>query len=190
MACISGVNGKLEYLGCAYATEEEAARAYDIAARELGRPCNLPIDHDKEKQDSIDACIKKQSNKKRKSSQYLGVVRLKSGKFQAGISVGGKQLHLGAGFTSEEDAARAYDAVAERLGRPTNLPASAGGQFPAKKRKSSQYLGVVRLKSGKFQAGISIGGKQLHLGAGFTTEEDAARAYDAVARKLGPCLCR
>lgn len=49
---------------------------------------------------------------------------------------------------------------------------------------SSKYVGVHwHTASGKWQAQITINGKNKHLGL-FSDEEAAARAYDAAARKL------
>jgi hypothetical protein len=50
-------------------------------------------------------------------------------------------------------------------------------------KSSSQFKGVCFIpKCSKWQSGIKVNGKSLHLGL-FTNEEDAARAYNAAATK-------
>lgn len=50
--------------------------------------------------------------------------------------------------------------------------------------KYSRFKGVCKAKkTGLWTSAISVDGKQTHLGS-FRSEEDAARAYDAVARRL------
>ena len=74
--------------------------------------------------------VKPQQLKKLKSSRYVGVCWSKGDrKWQARITVGGVQQHLGY-FHDEAEGARAYDAaVVERnLHRPMNFPSGTGAE--------------------------------------------------------------
>lgn len=100
------INKKLIQIG-AYATEEEAARAYDSAAlyyfKEFARP-NYPNANPR----SIEEL--RQLNSKTKTSKYRGA-SFNRGKWCACISINNKTAHLGS-FDTEEAAARAYDEAA------------------------------------------------------------------------------
>jgi hypothetical protein len=52
-----------------------------------------------------------------------------------------------------------------------------------KTRGTSRYKGVSLFRNGKWRATIKLNGKQHSLGH-YVEEEDAARAYDAAARKM------
>jgi hypothetical protein len=57
---------------------------------------------------------------------------------------------------------------------------------PPRKRGKSKYKGISQLPGGRWRAVISLYGQHTSLGV-YTSEEDAARAYDRAARRLfGP----
>ena len=115
-------------------------------------------------------------------------------KWRANIKHNSKLQFLGA-FTTEKDAALAYDAAARRLrGAAATLNFPGRGEAKAEKQRQlskirtkarrSKYTGVSWARvSQKWTAYIKHNSKQQFLGA-FTTEKDAALAYDAAARRL------
>ncbi|CAL5008180.1 unnamed protein product [Urochloa decumbens] len=124
--------GKHVYLG-SYVTEEQAARAHDLAALKYwGTGPNTKLnfnvsDYEKEieimktmSQDEFVAYIRRQSSCfSRGTSSYRGVTRRKDGKWQARIGRIGesrdtKDIYLGT-FDTEEEAAEAYDIAAIEL---------------------------------------------------------------------------
>ena len=100
----------------------------------------------------------------------------------------GKDEILGS-FSSEVEAAKAYDARARQIGRlkRLNFPtaeddAAAAAAAPSVPRK---YTGVCRHRDQvRFYANISMKGEKIYLGM-FSSEIEAAKAYDARARQLG-----
>ncbi|XP_062195555.1 AP2-like ethylene-responsive transcription factor PLT2 [Phragmites australis] len=127
--------GKHVYLG-SYVTEEQAARAHDLAALKYwGTGPNTKLnfnisDYEKENeimktmsQDEFVAYIRRQSSCfSRGTSSYRGVTRRKDGKWQARIGRIGesrdtKDIYLGT-FETEEEAAEAYDIAAIELRGP------------------------------------------------------------------------
>jgi hypothetical protein len=109
-------DGKKHHFGY-FEDEEEAARAYDKAAR---------AQHGKRAQLNFPA---EGESGPRKSSKYRGVSWDKSkNKWQAQINYDGKKRHLGS-FKDEEEAARAYDRAArDQRGEKAQL------NFPAEPR--------------------------------------------------------
>ncbi|CAO2205898.1 unnamed protein product [Urochloa humidicola] len=124
--------GKHVYLG-SYVTEEQAARAHDLAALKYwGTGPNTKLNfnvsgYEKEieimktmSQDEFVAYIRRQSSCfSRGTSSYRGVTRRKDGKWQARIGRIGesrdtKDIYLGT-FDTEEEAAEAYDIAAIEL---------------------------------------------------------------------------
>ncbi|KAF3604897.1 hypothetical protein DY000_02048549 [Brassica cretica] len=120
-----GKEDKVIYLG-GYDKEERAARAYDLAALKYWGPStttNFPItNYEKEveemknmtRQEFVAAIRRKSSGFSRGASMYRGVTRHhQHGRWQARIGrvAGNKDLYLGT-FTTEEEAAEAYDIAA------------------------------------------------------------------------------
>nr|XP_051190046.1 ethylene-responsive transcription factor 5-like [Lolium perenne] len=56
--------------------------------------------------------------------------------------------------------------------------------MPPRRRSASGYFGVRARPSGRFDAEIRFGDERIRLGT-FDTAHEAARAYNAVARRLG-----
>ena len=116
------------------------------------------------------------------ASKYVGVFRRKdvvdSDKiYSVKIETGGIREYLGT-FSSEVEAAKAYDARARQLGRLSKL------NFPTADDPLT-YTGVKPIKkNGKFHAQIRENGKAIHLGT-FTSSVQAAKAFDKRARQLG-----
>ena len=128
-----------------------------------------------------------------RQSAFRGV-RWDTVKWKAKLSLGGKGKSLGA-FNDEHEAARAYDTEARKhFTEETLQMQSKYGtfNFPAGERgaikdaaapTSSTYRGVGwHSRSSKWTAQLRLGGKSKTLGY-FSDEEEAARTYDAEARK-------
>ncbi|KAG1681522.1 hypothetical protein FOA52_014028 [Chlamydomonas sp. UWO 241] len=144
-------------IGC-FASEQDAARAYDYAtvqAHGPGAKRNFPGEAIREP-----PVGKGEERKQQRSSRYLGVRWDKGSSWLVRLldPQTKRQLHIGC-FDSEEDAARAYDFAAVQARGP----------------------GVERNFPGEVISEPPVGkGRQLHIGC-FDSEEDAARAYDFAA---------
>lgn len=140
-----------------------------------------------------------------RTSRFAGVgaSNNRSGTWQARILVHGKVTHLGY-YKEEEDAARAYDRVSLALNNltATNFPASSYNEADIARlrrldraslqqalgvkpmQKSSKFRGVSRKKN-KWEAKVMVQRKWAYREL-FSTEEEAARGYDAAVWSLKP----
>ena len=165
----------------------ESSEAEDMRVQE-----NLESEPEQDVVAAAAAVSELRSRAKRPKSKYAGVHRNKTTpSFIAQIydpSLNGMK-HLGS-FKFEVDAAKAYDTAARAIGRPKNINFPTAEEAAVidllrKKRPvygRSKYNGVNRNK-GMFQATIQYSCKSRYLGL-FKTEEEAAKAYDAEARKI------
>lgn len=177
-----------------FSSEESAARAYDEWAMGIhGKRLNF---------NSLETVVTPKASAEKnvttKTSQYRGVSYGSARrKWSAAIRISGQRINLGR-FESEEDAARAYDAQAQKIvGRPLNFgPVSSQkmvdetdeteterlrGNAAPEPRQLSRTHGVdYDHCRGKWRArGISEAGIEF-IGR-YATEEEATRAVDAWA---------
>ena len=164
-------------------TAKQAARAYDRAAMQAGRPPTKLNYQDKVPMDY------KAKKKKLRSTNTIGYrgVKKDGNRFAAQIQIDGKQHHIGS-FGTTKEAAIAYDLAAIQAKRPKsdlNFPdmIHVKKEIPRnKKRKlvrshnTTNFNGVSKAGE-KFRARIEINGKVKYLGV-FTRARDAAMAYD------------
>lgn len=137
--------------------------------------------------------IQNKSSHRDSSSRFKGVSwnkRLKV--WAAQIYSDKKYIYLGI-FTSELDAARAYNAAAAQhfgeYARLNVIPDDADGPVRyrqavpnATNNRTSKYRGVsFSFREERWRAAIGSADKIIHLGH-FDTEEAAARAYDSAAK--------
>jgi len=164
-------------------TAKEAARAYDRAAMQAGRPPTKLNYQDKVPMNY------KPKKKKLSSTNTIGYrgVHKEGNRFKAQIQSGGRRHHLGL-FGTTKEAAIAYDLAAIQAKRPRsdlNFPdmIHVKKEIPKiKKRKimksnnTTGFNGVSK-DGKKFMARIKINGKSKYLGT-FTSARNAAMAYD------------
>ena len=135
------------------------------------------------------------------TSPYVGVSWCKT--YQAWTSRiwvmqnGVRVKHYVGSFTSDRDAAIAYDAIASKNGKPVNFPTEPGHKQAVKKRKRladipdfegrrSQYVGVTWDRHAKhWLSYICPKGQPIKYLGYFFDEETAARSYDREAALLG-----
>ncbi|CAB9520971.1 AP2-like ethylene-responsive transcription factor [Seminavis robusta] len=134
------------------------------------------------------------------TSRYLGVERISIDKWSSKIrKPNGETFNIGT-FSSETDAAMAYDACARDFGQQklnfpkrnnstsdsANQPSDTTLEEPLEEQSSSsKYRGVTfHITSTTWQAQILINNKSCVLGH-FVDEKHAALAFDLEARKVG-----
>jgi hypothetical protein len=163
-----------------YASEEDAARAYDCAAVQAhgpGAERNFPGETVSEAPATLG------SRCQLEQVQLVMNVQLKDPQTKREQSIGY--------FASEEDAARAYDCAAVQAhgaGSKRNFPAEDIREAPAtlgeaRKQRSSRYIGVTWDKATSswiVQLYDPQTKRQRRIGS-FASEQDAARAYDCAA---------
>jgi hypothetical protein len=182
-----------------YASEEDAARAYDCAAVQAHGP-SAKRNFSGEAISELPVTVGEQK-KQRTSSRYTGVYWCKAGSSYR-VTVRDQQTKrrrcIGY-FASEEDAARAYDCAAVQAhgpGTKRNFPDETISEPPVtvgeerKQRTSSRFLGVSWHKANSsFRVQLMRDPqtkRRLHIGY-YASEEDAARAYDCAAVQVhGP----
>ena len=112
--------------------------------------------------------------KKMKGAHY----NKKTGKWTSSITVSGTRIHLGT-FDTEEEAGQAY-AAAKSLYQG-QLKQEKTRKPAAKAAEGKQYLGVYKVKGNAYEAVVTVNGNEISGGI-YDTAEEAAHAYDAMAR--------
>lgn len=118
------INNVRVYVGV-FTREIEAAKAIDAYLRSKGLHTSKGLNF--RSQADIDAGIRSAQSGPQCTSNYKGVMyvnRSAKGPWRASVQVKGKKHILG-DFPTEEEAARAYDVEARKLGRLVNFPTSA-----------------------------------------------------------------
>ena len=175
-----------------YDSEEDAARAYDLAARYLFGPTaetNFPGAEAKSPDE-----VYREHGQPVRSSAYIGVDADKGG-YRARICVGSPYVeHLLGNYQLEEDAARAYDAAARFFYGPDTKTNFEGTEILSPEQiraqrdprrfhpdAASKYVGVSWKKSDKRWCATL---KRKYLGSS-RDEAEAARMVDNARAALG-----
>jgi serine protease inhibitor ecotin len=179
-------------------TKEQAGMAYDRfvidkSTAEVSFTLNYPkmSDHEREEALKVEEVQEKRGTPNPKTG-LIGVYKRRE-KYNAQITFGNKQYHLGT-FDTKEHAGMAYDRFVidkstEEVFYTLNYPNMSDPEReealkvePPKQRKRGQpnqktgLIGVY-LKRKKYQASVGIGGTEYYLGA-FDTKEHAGMVYD------------
>jgi hypothetical protein len=193
-------------------TKQEAALAYDRAARQCGKDKPLNYESIKAAEEAAvqsqaehtlvhEMCAGPKQPKPRPASGFYGVSAMRN-RWKAQIRYGGKTHSLGS-FDTKQETALAYDRAARQCGeedKPLNygsitLAEEAAAQAQAeyirmhphpqqpKPRPPSGFYGVSA-NGKRWQAKISYNSKLHYLGC-FDTKQEAALAYDRKARQCG-----
>jgi hypothetical protein len=205
-------DSKDHYLGT-FDTKQEAALAYDTAARQCGEDKLLNYESIKAAEDAAvqaqaehilvhDMCAAPQQPKPRPASGFYGVSASKK-RWAAQICYDNTTHCLGC-FATKQEAALAYDREARQCGEDKLLnyesikaaeEAAAAAQVPIfadalcagpqqpKPRPASGFYGV-NANGKRWTAQIFYDSKRHNLGY-FDTKQEAALAYDRKARQCG-----
>ena len=168
------IDGKMKVIGT-YDTAKQAAKAYDAAAIELGRPLSKLNFPKKVPPGYTPINNGQQSNN---TSGYRGVSKTEWGYTFLGY------------FNTRKQAAVAYDHAVHKHRLPKswlNFPTMKHNLNKEPKGKkqtvsASGFRGVQEQKSGRYQARITVDGKLKGLGT-FDTANEAARIFDKAILK-------
>jgi serine protease inhibitor ecotin len=168
----------------------------DKSTEEVSFTLNYPKMSDLERVEALKVEEPPKKKRKRNPNRMTGLIGVnKSGmRYQASISYGGKQHHLGR-FDTKEQAGIAYDRVAidkstEEFSFTLNYPNMSDPEReealkvePPKKRRrgnpnqTTGLIGVRKTYGNKYKTSIKYGGTSHYLGH-FDTKEQAGMAYD------------